>query len=268
MASTIYAGMAVTSHANGTLATGVFSDVVVRNITPPTNNVNLALAKTAVASTEENATLSASKATDGDGTVSRWASSFANASEWIYVDLQSTYNINRVVLKWEAAFATQYKVQISTDNVFTENETVNTQTASDGGTDDLVVSGTGRYIRILCTAKALAPYGYSLFEIEAYGTASAAKQTLASKETAPETAAADLAIYPNPASDYIELSVSGNLKNKEVTIHDLAGNLVVKNKINTTADQSIIDISRLPKGIYILNFSSDEKSWTKKLIKK
>ncbi|TCN54629.1 T9SS C-terminal target domain-containing protein [Flavobacterium circumlabens] len=267
MANTIYAGLAVTSHANGTLATGVFSDVTVRNITPPTNNVNLALAKTATASTEENATLSASKATDGDAAASRWASSFANASEWIYVDLQSTYNINRVVLKWEAAFATQYKVQISTDNVFTENETVNTQTASDGGTDDLVVSGTGRYIRILCTAKALAPYGYSLFEIEAYGTASAAKQALASKEAAPETAA-DLTIYPNPASDYIELSVSGNLKNKEVTIHDLAGNLVVKSKINTTADQSIIDISRLPKGIYILNFSSDEKSWTKKLIKK
>lgn len=268
MASTIYAGLAVTSHANGTLATGVFSDVIVRNITPPTNNVNLALAKTATASTEENATLSASKATDGDGTVSRWASSFANASEWIYVDLQSNYNINRVVLKWEAAFATQYKVQISTDNVFTENETVNTQTASDGGTDDLVVSGTGRYIRILCTAKALAPYGYSLFEIEAYGTASAAKQALAAKESAPETVTTDLAIYPNPATDYIQLSVSGNLKNKQVTIYDLAGNLVVKSKIDTTATESIIDISRLPKGIYVLNFSSDEKSWTKKLIKK
>ncbi|MEO8533799.1 MAG: family 16 glycosylhydrolase, partial [Flavobacterium sp.] len=268
MANTLYVGMAVTSHNNGTLATGVFSDVIVRNTTPPNNNVNLALAKTATASTEENPTLSAGKATDGDGTVSRWASSFANATEWIYVDLGSNYNLNRVVLKWEAAFATQYKVQISTDATFTENETVNTQTASDGGTDDLTVSGTGRYIRILCTAKALAPYGYSLFEIEAYGSASAAKKALASKVETPETETADLGIYPNPASDYIELSVSGKLTNKEVTIHDLAGNLVVKNKINTTADETIIDISRLPKGIYILNFSSDEKRWTKKLIKK
>ncbi|PKB18753.1 family 16 glycosylhydrolase [Flavobacterium sp. 5] len=266
MANTIYVGLAVTSHANGTLGTGVFSDVVVRNIVA-NNNTNLALAKTAVASTEENATLSAGKSTDGDSGT-RWASSFANATEWVYVDLGSNYNINRVVLKWEAAFATQYKVQISTDATFTENETVNTQTASDGGTDDLTVSGTGRYIRVLCTTKALAPYGYSLYEIEAYGSASTAKQVLTSKGVAPETEVTDLAIYPNPAGDYIELSVSGKLTNKEVTIYDLTGNLVMKNRINTTSDETIIDISRLSKGVYILNFSSDEKNVAKKLIKK
>jgi len=266
MANTIYVGMAVTSHANGTLGTGVFSDVIVRNLTVnPT--VNLALTKTATASTEENATLSASKTTDGDGTVSRWASSFANATEWIYVDLGSNYNINRVVLKWEAAFATQYKIQLSADNTFTENETINTQTASDGGTDDLAVSGSGRYLRILCTAKALAPYGYSLYEIEAYGSASSAK-TAAAKEITEEEELTDVTIYPNPATDYIQLSVSDKLTSKEVTIYDLAGNLVLKNKINTSANESILDINRLPKGIYILNFKSDQKNVTKKLIKK
>ncbi|MEN2398900.1 family 16 glycosylhydrolase [Flavobacterium sp. MC2016-06] len=266
MGTTIYAGLAVTSHANGTLGTGVFSDVIVRNITPNTN-ANLALAKTATASTEENPTLAAGKATDGDGTATRWASSFANATEWIYVDLGSNYNINRVVLKWEAAFATQYKVQISSDLNFTESKTVNTQTASDGGTDDLAVSGTGRYIRILCTAKALAPYGYSLYEIEAYGTASTAKKAAVVEET-PEAALTDLAIYPNPATNYIQISVSGKLANKEVTIYDLTGNLVLRSRINTTADESIIDVNQLPKGIYILNFKSDQKSFTKKLIKK
>jgi beta-glucanase (GH16 family) len=267
MASTIYVGMAVTSHANGTLGTGVFSDVIVRNLTVnPT--VNLALTKTATASTEENATLSASKTTDGDGTVSRWASSFANATEWIYVDLGSNYNINRVVLKWEAAFATQYKIQLSADNTFTENETINTQTASDGGTDDLAVSGSGRYLRILCTAKALAPYGYSLYEIEAYGSAFSAKTAAAAKEITEEEELTDVTIYPNPATDYIQLSVSDKLTNKEVTIYDLAGNLVLKNKINTSANESILDINRLPKGIYILNFKSDQKNVTKKLIKK
>lgn len=266
MANTIYAGMAVTSHANGTLATGVFSDVTVRNITAnPT--VNLALGKTATASTEENPTLSANKATDGDGTVSRWASSFANATEWIYVDLGSNYNLNRVVLKWEAAFATQYKVQLSTDNVFTENETINTQTVSDGGTDDLTVSGTGRYLRILCTAKALAPYGYSLFEIEAYGAASAAKKAnVAAEEVQAEETV--FVVYPNPASSYIQVAVPENLDNKIITIYDNSGTPVLQNNVQTGANESVIDISRLTKGIYILNFKSDQKSWTKKLIKK
>ncbi|WP_035651226.1 family 16 glycosylhydrolase [Flavobacterium sp. ASV13] len=266
MANTIYVGMAVTSHANGTLGTGVFSDVIVRNITP-NPNVNLALAKTATASTEENPTLSAGKATDGDGTVSRWASSFANATEWIYVDLGSNYNLNRVVLKWEAAYATQHKVQLSTDNVFTENETINTQTASDGGTDDLTVSGTGRYLRILCTAKALAPYGYSLYEIEAYGSASAAKKAnVVVEESAPESVV--FAIYPNPASDYIQVAIPENLDNKIITIYDNSGTLILQNKPEKEASESVIDLSRLREGIYILNFKSDQKSWSKKLIKK
>jgi len=265
MANTIYVGMAVTSHANGTLATGVFSDVTVRNITPPTNNVNLALAKTTLASSEENATYSSAKATDGDAGT-RWASSFANATEWIYVDLGSNYNINRVVLKWEAAFATQYKVQISSDLNFTESKTVNTQTASDGGTDDLTVSGTGRYIRILCTAKALAPYGYSLFEIEAYGSASTAKMAAVVTEE-PEAASTAFAMYPNPANHYVQLAIPEKLDNKVVTIYDDSGTLLVEKKLNSDAKEDLIDVSKLRRGIYILNFKSDQKSWSKKLIK-
>ena len=265
MANTIYVGMAVTSHSNGTLTTGVFSDVIVKNLVV-NNNVNLALTKPTVASTEENGTLSASKATDGDS-ATRWASSFANASEWIYVDLQSNYNINRVVLKWEAAFATQYKVQISSDATFTENETVSTQTASDGGTDDLVVSGTGRYIRILCTTKALTPYGYSLFEIEAYGTASTAKTSITDKKAVQEEEITEFKMYPNPASDYIELSLPGKLDNKVISIYTLYGKMITQYKLDATAEESLIDISQLPKGIYILNLNSDQKNWTKKLIK-
>ncbi|WDF66319.1 family 16 glycosylhydrolase [Flavobacterium sp. KACC 22763] len=264
MANTIYVGMAVTSHANGTLATGVFSDVTVRNITA-NPNVNLALGKTATASTEENVTLSASKATDGDGAASRWASSFANATEWIYVDLGSSYTLNRVVLKWEAAYATQYKVQLSADNVFTESETINTQTASDGGTDDLAVSGTGRYLRILCTAKALAPYGYSLYEIEAYGSSSTARMAL-NVEEEPQTEEAVFAVYPNPTNNYVQVSSPENLDNKVITIYDNTGTLILQNK--PQGNESVIDVSKLRRGIYILNFKSDQKNWTKKLIKK
>lgn len=266
MPTTIYAGIAVTSHGNGTLSTAVLSDVTVKKIVV-TPTVNLAKAKNGTASSEENATYSAGKATDGDGTT-RWASAFGNTTEWVYVDLESNYNINRVVLKWEAAFATQYKVQISTDNVFTENETVNTQTNSDGGTDDLTVSGTGRYIRILCTQKALTPYGYSIFEIEAYGSASTAKSSITSKqEITDEEEITTFSVYPNPASDLLQLSFSEKLNNKVIVIFNLYGKMMMQYKLDDTTKESTIDISQLPKGIYILNLTSDEKNWTKKLIK-
>lgn len=230
----------------------------------PNPTVNLALNKTATASTLENTTFTANQATDGNAGT-RWASSFANASEWIYVDLGSNYNINRVVLKWEAAYATQYKVQLSTDTVFTENETVSNQTASDGGTDDLTVSGTGRYLRILCNAKALAPYGYSLYEIEAYGSSSTARMTL-NVEEQPQAEEVVFAVYPNPTTSYVQVSSPENLDNKVITIYDNTGNLVLQNK--PEGNESVIDVSRLHRGIYILNFKSDQKSWTKKLIKK
>jgi len=233
-------------------------------VSAETPNVNLALAKTATASTLENVTFTANQATDGDGGT-RWASSFANATEWIYVDLGSNYTLNRVVLKWEAAYATQYKVQLSTDNVFTENETISTQTASDGGTDDLAVSGTGRYLRILCTAKALAPYGYSLYEIEAYGSSSTARMALNVAEE-PQEEETVFAVYPNPTTNYVQVSSPENLDNKVITIYDNSGTLILQNK--PQGNESVIDVSKLRRGIYILNFKSDQKSWSKKLIKK
>ncbi|MFC4478536.1 family 16 glycosylhydrolase [Flavobacterium chungangensis] len=233
-------------------------------VSTETPNVNLALAKTATASTLENATFTANQATDGDAGT-RWASSFANATEWIYVDLGSNYTLNRVVLKWEAAYATQYKVQLSTDNVFTENETISTQTASDGGTDDLAVSGTGRYLRILCTAKALAPYGYSLYEIEAYGSSSTARMALNVAEE-PQEEETVFAVYPNPTTNYVQVSSPENLDNKVITIYDNSGTLILQNK--PQGNESVIDVSKLRRGIYILNFKSNQKSWSKKLIKK
>jgi hypothetical protein len=169
------------------------------------------------------------------------------------------------VLKWEEAYATQYKVQLSTDNVFTENETISTQTASDGGTDDLAVSGTGRYLRILCTAKALAPYGYSLYEIEAYGSSSTARMALNVAEE-PLAEEAVFAVYPNPTTNYVQVSSPENLDNKVITIYDDSGALILQNK--PQGNESVIDVSKLRRGIYILNFKSDQKSWSKKLIKK
>ncbi|MFG1699682.1 cellulase family glycosylhydrolase [Nonomuraea sp. NPDC049309] len=42
-------------------------------------------------------------------------------------------------------------------------------TTGDGGTDDLTVSGTGRYVRVYGTQRGT-PWGYSLWELEVYGT--------------------------------------------------------------------------------------------------
>jgi hypothetical protein len=138
-----------------------------RPITALAQTTNLALNRPATASSIEAAGFEAGKAVDGSATT-RWASvDPAPTAQWIYVDLGATTSISRVVLKWEAAYAKSYQVQVS-DNASTWT-TIFSTTTGDGATDDLTgLTGSGRYVRVNCTLRGTA-YGYSLFEFEVYG---------------------------------------------------------------------------------------------------
>ena len=126
---------------------------------------NIALNKPATSSSNESAALGPANAVDGNlGT--RWSSGFSDP-QWIRVDLGQSYNISHVTLNWEAAYGRAYQLQTSPDgNTWT---TIFSTTTGDGGTDDLGVTGTGRYIRMNGTQRAT-QYGYSLFEFAVQGT--------------------------------------------------------------------------------------------------
>lgn len=127
---------------------------------------NLALNRPVTASSTESATYPASAAVDGNSTT-RWSSLFSDP-QWLYVDLGSTKTINRVVLNWEAAYASAYQVQVSNDASTWTN--IYSTTTGNGAIDDLTgLSGSGRYVRVNGTTRATA-YGYSLFEFEVYGS--------------------------------------------------------------------------------------------------
>ncbi|HYF61821.1 MAG TPA: cellulase family glycosylhydrolase, partial [Herpetosiphonaceae bacterium] len=124
---------------------------------------NIARGKAATASSIEGAGLEAGKAVDGSGTT-RWASAYSDP-QWLRIDLNGTYAINRVVLKWETAYGRAYRVEVSNDgNAWTQ---IYATATGDGGTDDLAVSGTGRFVRIYGTQRAT-QWGYSLWEVEVY----------------------------------------------------------------------------------------------------
>ena len=126
---------------------------------------NLALNKTATASSLENAGFPASNAVDGSlGT--RWSSAFSDP-QWLEVDLGSTQSICQVTLNWEAAYATAFQIQTSPDG--TTWTPVYSTTTGTGGTQTLAVTGSGRYIRMYGTARGT-QYGYSLYEFSVYTT--------------------------------------------------------------------------------------------------
>ena len=125
---------------------------------------NIALNKPVTASSIEDAPRAAANAVDGN-TTTRWGSAFSDP-QWIYVDLGSTQSICRVRLNWEAAYGRSYQIQTSPDAATWTN--IYSTTTGDGGVDDVMVSGSGRYVRMYGTVRALTLYGYSLWEFELY----------------------------------------------------------------------------------------------------
>ncbi|TDU83240.1 chitodextrinase [Kribbella voronezhensis] len=126
----------------------------------------LSQGKPATASSIEGSVFEAGKAVDGNS-ATRWASVEGHDPEWIRVDLGATASITRVKLNWEAAYAKSYKIQTSADgSVWTDAFST---TTGNGALDDLTLSGSGRYVRVYGTARGTA-YGYSLWDLEVYGT--------------------------------------------------------------------------------------------------
>ncbi len=126
---------------------------------------NVALNKTATASSAESGAYPASDAVDGN-TGTRWSSAFSDP-QWLEVDLGSSQSICGVTLNWEAAYASAFQIQTSADG--TNWTSIYSTTSGTGGTQNLTVSGTGRYIRVYGTARATA-YGYSLWEFQVFSS--------------------------------------------------------------------------------------------------
>ena len=124
---------------------------------------NVAMNRPAVASSTENATFPASAAFDGNpGT--RWSSQFSDP-QWVQVDLGSTQSICGIRLSWETAFGRAYQIQTSPDAATWT--TIFSTSSGPGGVENLSVTGTGRFVRMLGTARGTV-WGYSLWELAVF----------------------------------------------------------------------------------------------------
>jgi chitodextrinase/predicted phosphodiesterase len=99
---------------------------------------------------------------DGDmGT--RW-SSLWEPDQYVYIDLEQEYSIDRVVLYWETACGQEYKIQVSSDAVNWAD--VFHETAGDGGMDEITFpAATGRYVKMWGIVPATV-WGFSIWEMQ------------------------------------------------------------------------------------------------------
>jgi hypothetical protein len=217
------------------------------------SNVNLALNKSVTISSNQDAiAFPPAAAVDGNlGT--RWSSAAADP-QWIYVDLGASYNVNRVKITWETAMASSYQIQIATSATgpWTTMRTITGNTVAVN--DNTGLSGTGRYVRIYGTARATI-YGYSIWELEVYGTPGAREAIVENIEMKDDKV---ISFYPNPVNNII--NVEGAQDGDDVIIHNTNGTSHHFKVYNRS-----IDVSDLSEGIYIIQFS---KQKNKILIKK
>ncbi len=135
-------------------------------VTPAYAATNVALGKTATASSVDNASRPASLAVDGNINT-RWSSAYS-APQWIQIDLGAVYDISQVVLRWETAYGSAYEIQ--TSNNASTWTTIYTEPVGNlaGGVHTLDITGQGQYIRMYGTVRGT-QWGFSLWEFEVYG---------------------------------------------------------------------------------------------------
>ena len=131
--------------------------------------ISLPVAAATASSVQTGTDFTPDKAVDNNLST-RWGSQLSDP-QWVCLDLGSSVKINRVILRWEAAYGKSYKIQVSNDN---QNWTdAYSTTNGDGGTDEIRFDPvTARYVRMYGTERFRSDWGYSLWEFEVYSPVS------------------------------------------------------------------------------------------------
>ncbi|GAA3593434.1 beta-N-acetylglucosaminidase domain-containing protein [Kribbella ginsengisoli] len=147
-----------------TIGSQTYTSTLTASVRPKTSTTNALLNRPATASSVEPGTsFTPDLAVDGNPTT-RWASGYDDAS-WLQIDLGTTTRLGKVVLQWEAAFGSAYRLEVSDDG--TTWITAADIIGGDGGTDTVWLDATGRYLRLQGVDRATT-YGYSLYDFDAY----------------------------------------------------------------------------------------------------
>ena len=73
-----------------------------------------------------------------------------------------------------------------------------------------------------------------------------------------------VSVYPNPSSGIIHYQVGSNIDGLRVKVSNAVGQTLMEKKIES--QESSLNLSDLPDGIYMLSFSNERGVYTKKII--
>ncbi|MEA2105600.1 MAG: GEVED domain-containing protein, partial [Bacteroidota bacterium] len=136
---------------------------------------------------------------------------------------------------------------------------------------DALLGTTRMRVTMKYNAAATACETFSYGEVEDYtvnvfeaGSSAIASYTYRSEQLGNEMPT-DVNVYPNPAIDYITVTVENGSRVGTISIYNMIGSLVKVEEIN--GNEKEVDISDLPVGSYIISIEDEKEPITKQIIK-
>jgi hypothetical protein len=250
-------GGTISVKANNACGSSTARTLAVTVVTAPTN---IAYNRPVVVSSIQGAGFEGSKAVDANGTT-RWSSASANNQNFV-VDLGATYNINRIRIAWEAAYARDYQIQISSNNSTWTTIREFWGKTSAAPDDYIGLNSNARWLKVYCINRATT-YGFSIFEFEAYGTYVGAREASVIEDNIDAEATT---VYPNPANDKVTIHIPAKYLNGNVALHNAGGKTVISESVK--GPEHTFDLMDLPSGLYIIHLSVAKERKAFKVFKK
>jgi hypothetical protein len=76
--------------------------------------------------------------------------------------------------------------------------------------------------------------------------------------------ASTINVYPNPATDYVNIHLPDNVYQAIFTLYDMQSKVLLQQEIG---NQDAVSVSNFAKGIYIYNVTTDKQNYVGKLVK-
>ncbi len=235
---------------------------------------NLALNKTATASSTNGSNVAGRAVDASTSTYWRSGSLSSTTNAWLRVDLGSAQSINRVVIKWRSSYyAKQYDIQISIDNTTSPTNWTNvyTDNAGNGGTDDRTITAvSARHVRINMRQNNAS--SERINELEVYGGSGAlGKDTPGSNELSfvPTTLTLEQN-YPNPFNPSTRISFSlPEAGRVSLKVFDVLGQQVAT-LVNEQREAGVHHVNfapqNIPSGMYFYVLQVGETKLVRRLV--
>ena len=215
---------------------------------------NLALNKSVTVSSAKVSAQNGANAVDGNMNT-QWRS-VSSDPQFIIVDLGAKEYINNVVLRW-GTYAKEYYLQISDDTLSWTN--VKHIMNINSGEDNISIGASARFVRMLGIQRQIMQFGYSLYEIEIYGTMPTAVTENAHNGNFPSEYTLSSA-YPNPCNPTTTISYDlPQESNVTLKIFNMLGQEIgtlVNTRQRAGHYTKIFDAKNLASGVYLYRFAA------------